>query len=187
MGGLGSGNWPGGAKDVTDDYRWVDVRRWQRDGVLTSGRAFRWCWTRNGETLGSIDVVAQVDHITLSYQHRSGGAEWKDERCSVRLTRTPCRYGGTRRWFMCPEVGCGRRVALLYCRGTFGCRACHGLAYASQRESAGDRAVRKANSIRQRLGWLPGVLNGIGDKPKGMHWSTFERLIAEHNHLWSVC
>jgi hypothetical protein len=63
---------------------------------------------------------------------------------------------------------------------------CHGLAYASQRESARDRAVRKANSIRQRLGWLPGVLNGIGDKPKGMHWSTFERLIADHNRLWSL-
>ncbi|MGH8579130.1 MAG: hypothetical protein ACREVK_03055 [Gammaproteobacteria bacterium] len=27
----------------------------------------------------------------------------------------------------------------------------------------------------------PGILNGNGWKPKGMHWRTFERLTAEHD------
>jgi len=31
------------------------------------------------------------------------------------------------------------------------------------------------------LGWEPGILNGNGCKPKGMHWSTFERLTAQHD------
>ena len=25
------------------------------------------------------------------------------------------------------------------------------------------------------MGWEPGILNGEGLKPKGMHWRTFER------------
>ena len=43
MGGPGSGRrWHHGAADCTDDYRRLDVRRWQRDGFLTPGRAFAW-------------------------------------------------------------------------------------------------------------------------------------------------
>ncbi len=35
--------------------------------------------------------------------------------------------------------------------------------------------------IREKLAWEPGILNGNGWKPKGMHWRTFERLTAEHD------
>jgi len=31
------------------------------------------------------------------------------------------------------------------------------------------------------LGWEPSILNGDGWKPKGIHWSTFERLTARHD------
>ena len=35
MGGGGSGRyWHYGAKNTTGDYRSIDVRRWQRDGLL---------------------------------------------------------------------------------------------------------------------------------------------------------
>lgn len=44
-----------------------------------------------------------------------------------------------------------------------------------------DRANRKADRIREKLGWEPGDLNGDGVKPKGMHWRTFERLKVEHD------
>ena len=43
---------------------------------------------------------------------------------------------------------------------------------------------RRAEKIRARLGWKPGFLNGPGwEKPKGMHWRTWNRLIAEHDEL----
>jgi hypothetical protein len=61
------------------------------------------------------------------------------------------------------------------------CRHYYKLAYASQRETGDDRAARRADRIRDRLGWEAGILNGDGDKPKGMHWRTFNRLRAEHN------
>jgi hypothetical protein len=180
MGGIGSGSWHYGAKDATDDYLAVDVRRWQRDGLLTPDRAFGCKWTRNGETVASIRVVAEADRVILIYRHQSGGGEWKDERYPVRLAWTPCRYGGARAWFVCPALGCGRRVAILYGGGIFACRHCYRLAYASQREGADDRALRRADTIRRRLGWKPGILNGLGNKPKGMHWRTFERLTSDH-------
>jgi hypothetical protein len=51
-----------------------------------------------------------------------------------------------------------------------------------QRESDYDRAARRADRVRERLGWEQGILNGKGwEKPKGMHWQTFERLNAEHD------
>lgn len=63
----------------------------------------------------------------------------------------------------------------------FACRQYNRQAYRSQREADDDRATRRADTIRRRLGWEPGILNGDGLKPKGMHWRTFERLEAEHD------
>ena len=126
---------------------------------------------------------AEQDRVILIYRHRSGGDEWKDEQHPVRIVRTPCHLGGSRAWFICPAIRCGRRVAILYCGGIFACRRCYQLAYASSREDAGDRATRRADRIRALLGWEPGILNGEGCKPKWMRWRTFDRLSAKHNQL----
>jgi len=53
----------------------------------------------------------------------------------------------------------------------------------SQREAGYDRKARRADRLRDKLGWEPGILNGNGMKPKGMHWWTFNRLEAEHDTL----
>ncbi len=58
---------------------------------------------------------------------------------------------------------------------------CHRLAYRTQREQIHDRASSRADTIRKRLGWEAGILNGSGGKPKGMHWATFARLQAAHD------
>jgi hypothetical protein len=60
------------------------------------------------------------------------------------------------------------------------------LAYPSQRETYDDRAARRADRIRDKLGWEPGILSGDGLKPKGMHWNTFERLTAQHDSFVQV-
>jgi hypothetical protein len=99
----------------------------------------------------------------------------------VWLEWTGCTLGGRRVWFLCPAAGCGRRVAILYCGGIFACRHCYRLAYACQRENTDDRATRRADKIRERLKWEPGILNGHGIKPKGMHWRTYQRLTIKHD------
>jgi len=184
MGGPGSGNrWHYGARDTVEDYHALDVRRFESAGMLTPGRWAGWQWTRYGEQVASIQVRAEHDRVTLIYRHRSGGAEWMDEQYPVRIVRTPCNLGGSRAWFICPAVGCGRRVAILYGGGIFACRKCYHLAYPSSREDAGGRATRRADRLRVSLGWGPGILNGEGGKPKWMRWRTFERLAAKHDEL----
>lgn len=67
----------------------------------------------------------------------------------------------------------------LYGGRIFACRHCYDLAYPSQREAEFQRYQRRADKIRERLGWQVGFDSGWGPKPKGMHWRTFERLVAE--------
>ena len=159
-----------------------DVRRWNRDSLLTPYQSFGWQWLRNDKTVASIRVHTEPEHIVLTYRHQSSGNDWTDESYSVRLEWTSCNYGGKRPWFLCPASGCGRRVAILYGGAIFACRHCHQLTYPSQREADYNRAARRADKIRERLGWEQGIFNPKGwKKPKGMHWDTFERLNIEHD------
>lgn len=185
MGGLGSGRrWRYDAKSTTDDYRAIDVRHWAREGVLKPGCSCTCRWTRGSETVASIQTRAIQNYVVLTYRHCRHGGEWKEELYPVRVVRTPCHLGGSRAWFLCPAGACRRRVAILYCGGgIFACRHCHQLASASSREDPGSRATRRADRLRARLGWEPGILNGPGMKPKWMRWRTFERLIAQHDQL----
>ena len=65
---------------------------------------------------------------------------------------------------------------MLYGGRYFLCRRGHGLAYESTRESRGDRAVRKAQKVRMRLGGTANLLAPSPPTPQGMHWRTYERL-----------
>lgn len=186
MGGMGSGRRNQCGKGTTSDMRALDVRRLQRDGLLTPGQAFGWNWSRNGETVASIQMRTEAGRLILDYRSRSHGGEWKAMEYPVRLEWTGCNLGGRRAWFLCPTQGCGRRAAILYGGSVFACRHCHKLNYQCQRETDDDRAARRADRIRARLKWDAGILNGPGWKPKGMHWRTYERLRAEHDAFVSA-
>ena len=184
MGGIGSGRrWHFSANALTSDMRALDVRRWAREGYLRPGHAFGWQWTQDGEKVASIQVRAEIGRVRLIYRTRAYGGDREERDYRVWLDTTPCHLGGERRWFLCPAHGCGRRVALLYGGTIFACRTCHRLAYPSQREDASERASRRAEKIRARLGWTPGFLNGDELKPKGMHWRTYRRLERLHDHF----
>ena len=183
MGGYSSGR--RGGKSTTGDMHVLDIRKIQRAGLLVPGRSFGWQWTRGGEKIASINLQADygtpVSTVTLDYRTRPHGGEWKDMNYPVSVSWTDCHYGGQRVWWLCPARGCGRRVAILYGGSVYACRHCHKLAYSTQREQAHDRASSRADTIRKRLGWEPGILNGNGGKPKGMHWATFMRLQTQHD------
>lgn len=168
-------------KSCTANMRVLDVRKIQRDGCLKPGRSLNWTWSRNGEKVASIDIQVDTDRVILSYRQRDHNGEWQDKRYPVRLTWTACHYGGQRAWWLCPAVGCGRRVAVLYGGAVFACRHCHQLTYKSQSETPNSAAFRRADNLRDRLGWVPGVIHGAGSKPKGMHWQTYWRLLAIYN------
>ena len=186
MGGRGSGR-PASysGKATTADSLPLDIRCLQRAGVLTPGRAFSWQWTVNDRVRASIQVRAESWQVELAYSYTREGQPAELVRQAVLLETTPCTLGGRRPWFCCPT--CTRRVAVIYGVGRlFACRRCKGLTYASQTEDDGDRAARRANLIRKRLGWPAGIFNPVGGKPAGMHWSTFRKLTVEYDRILGV-
>ena len=170
-----------GYKEVVEDYLCIDIRRWKKYRLLSTSQCFVWTWSRDGYVVASIQVRPEPERVILFYRHRLANSEWKSENYPVFLEWTNCHIGGKRPWFLCPVRECGRRVAILYGGRIFACRHCYKLAYSSQRESPGSRATRKADRIRKKLDWEPGILNSKGWKPKGMHWSTFDKLVKEHD------
>ncbi len=78
------------------------------------------------------------NHIRLYYTQTNGmSGEKEDFSYKVRLVTTPCNFGGTRYWFICPIANngkpCGRRVGVLFQVGKyFGCRYCGEIAYDAQ-------------------------------------------------------
>jgi hypothetical protein len=110
---------------------------WYKNGTCT--------WTHGwSESKSSIGITACVygddPYITLRYTHTSRDGEKSDLNYQVRVTDTPCFFGGKRYWFICPlvkdGVPCQRRVGVLYCAGKYyGCRQCYDLAYHSQQET----------------------------------------------------
>lgn len=180
MGGIGSGrHFYFGGKAKTSDYRLVDIRRWQRDGLL-NGSAFTWSWFRDGQSVASIYVKATERAIKLQYRIKRDG-DWQDVNSEIGISKTACHLGGARSWFICPC--CGRKAAILYIGKVPACRKCYQLCYDSQSESTLDRQIRQLDKLRAQLGWPAGFLNGEGGKPKGMHWSTYNRLYNQHTQL----
>lgn len=189
MGGPGSGNhYRFGAKHRVEDCLSFDVRNWRREGVLEPGRSTTRAWYRDGRKVSSIDVRAFRGAVELSYSVGPGGAlgRKEDMRYTVPLTWTPCNFGGSRPWFLCPGmvngVACGRRVAKLYLRHRyFLCRHCHDLTYASRQQGGRIAALRsKCQRIRQKLGGSANMTEPFPKRPKGMHLRTYMRLFLEY-------
>jgi len=110
----------------------------------------------------------------------------------VDLVSTVPHYGGLRWWFLCPiAVGgraCQRRVRKLYAAGKYyACLHCGQLSYTSQRENAMNRALSKAQAIRQRLGVGGSMREPFPAKPKGMWWRTYHRLRSSSEDMWVTC
>lgn len=184
MGGIGSGrHWHYGARSTTGDMRSIDVRRWARDGLLTPGRWFGWQWSVDGERVGFINVSVEAARVRLMYRSRDYGDEWREHDYGVSLLSQPCNFGGARQWFACPAKGCGKRVAILYGGHIFACRNCYQLAYPSQREKSFERQRRKSDRIKSKLGLSAWDDVYASAKPKGMHWSTYEKLVETYDDL----
>jgi hypothetical protein len=177
MGGSGSGNWYRfDSKTLTEHCCSIDVRQLSRWGSLKPWLRYPLKWN-NGS---NIVVETKPGVIELSYGISHNGQPREDVHIVVPLTWSSCNYGGERPWFICPGKGCGRRVAKLYLAGKyFLCRHCYDLVYSSQRQAKAFRLLEKAQKICRRLG-----ANNCDDlhttqKPKGMHWRTYEKLVDE--------
>lgn len=176
-GGMRFGAGRPGWKRKAEQSMAFDVRQVARKGLLRPG-AFSWHWTSNyGERVGSVGVrvAGDAERVTLSYQWTPYNSEPLHIDCSLWIERTPCNYGGTRPWFLCPS--CGRRCAVVYfdaAGGRYACRHCLRVAYLSQSEDETGRLWRKQRKIERKL--VVGADEWNWEKHKGMHHQTFGRL-----------
>ncbi|MZR11653.1 hypothetical protein GQE99_01225 [Maritimibacter sp. DP07] len=116
-------------------------------------------------------------------------AGWGNTEQRIELTETPCNYGGTRKWFLCPE--CAKRCGVLYIRHRIACRTCYDLTYSSQYEHAQDRMLRKLKQIRRATGSDPDIWGPFNLPPRGMSVKRWKALIEEFEQLrkkyWREC
>jgi hypothetical protein len=180
MGGYGSGGWYRYNKQTTtDDVRSVDIRLLRKWGCLPGSphnnevRFGTLSWSRGDEPNGTVSYEVTYQSLVLSFRYQRGIEPEQGIHETVCFDRTGCNFGGQRLWFICPQ--CGRRVGVVYLAGPrFLCRHCYKLPYSSQHESYIDRTYRKARRIRKRLGASSDLFSPVWDKPKGMHWNTFD-------------
>jgi hypothetical protein len=136
---------------------------------------------RNGPVV-SLKLRAEAERLHLSYTARVGNGEREVIAETIPVVRLRCRFGGSRAYFICPGAGdgteCGRRITKLHLsRRYFLCRYCNHLAYASQYEQRWERALRRANKLKQRLGIDVGIAEPFPDKPRGMWVRTYGYLL----------
>jgi len=164
---------PGG-KIKIETLLHIDVHQWAVAGALVPGTRFISRWRRGDEDIGSIVAsMTNRDFLTLQIRFSPDASTEQSIFRSLQLTYTPCHYGGQRVWFRCPH--CSRRAAKLYLvRGQWYCRRSLNLAYASQSMNAVDR-------IHHHIAKLQSRLDEDGEKPKGMHWRTYDHIIERCN------
>lgn len=164
MGGYGSGR--PGWRVSCEHCLSIDIRRLARQNLLSCGAWFHWRW--NNEAKSSISV--RVGEYVLNLLYSIDG-EKRDQRIGIAQTR--CHFGGYRKWFWCPC--CTKRIAKLYLRGgRFACRRCNRLGYLVENQDFGQRQWIRMERIERLLG-------EDLDRPKGMHRSTYERLLGRYN------
>ena len=150
MGGSGSGRW-GSRHPLVDSFQRIDLAQLRREHPMT----------------------ADASAVIMGCR-RNG----KLERTTVQLTATRPHLGGKRLLFRCPT--CVGRCRVLYVSSRrIACSRCHRLRYRTQLETIDARALRGMQKIARRLDpagddiWLP-------EKPKHLHWATYERLVERY-------
>jgi hypothetical protein len=165
----------------------LDVNLLREKGCLQPGRSSTCQWIVGNEVF-SINLLAEAEQVHLLYKVRVGDGRWEDMAETIPIVYLPCRFGGSRAYFICPGPGprpgngtdCGRRTTKLHLsQHYFLCRHCNQLAYASQYERPWKRALRRVNKLKQRLGIDVGIGDPFLEKPKGMWARTFDYLLIE--------
>lgn len=146
---------------TTDDYFFVDVNYFKREGLLANGW-FSWEWKKRGRIVDSINVSVKDDRIIIDGQ-------------DIFIEWWRCPLGGKRPWFHCPS--CKRRCCKLYKANTsFACKTCLNLVFKVWHERPKKRALRSAEKVFCKVSF---DFSRKGDKPKWQRWPTFHRLEAD--------
>ncbi len=158
------------AKTTVEGYRTIDIRYLERKGFLVPGTTNLY-WEEDGKRIGAITMETQLNRVVLRYKAQEPGGNWVPIEDPISLGQTNSAFGRERLWFLCP--GCGRRVVILYGGKYFRCRLCLGLVYGSQQVSPRDRALRRTQRNRMKLGGSPSLFSSFPPRPRYMRWLEY--------------
>jgi hypothetical protein len=140
-------------------------------------------WFRDGLQLGSLKWKTGAN---ISLQYRGAlkeldlqyNLDGESHRQTIRISKTPCNFGGYRYYFHCP--GCGaRRYKLHLAHSGFYCRQCYSLPYYSQLCGGIEGITHRIHKIESKLDNLP----------KHARDKTVDRLVSQlevAEKQWSV-
>lgn len=180
MGGYGSGSSP--TYETTANYYLLNIGTLCRAGLFPDKhRIVQWGW--GGKSYVQLNVNG--DYIVVSYTAKGYKHAVNEQIRTETVVMSGVLAGRRRRYFCCPY--CGRHASKLYI-GTYkvACRKCFHLVYPTQRMHAIDRTRVMADRLYRKLGANPGDSFHEIQKPKGMHWRTFERKLDEIEEAVSV-
>jgi hypothetical protein len=178
MGGIGSGRYYRySGKIQFEETKRIDIRYLRKRNFLKPNLHGTLSWTVRGEPCGTINFQYTHEQLMLSYRVRDTGGEWEPIKQNIKLTQTPCNYGGKRTWFICPS--CNKRKAVLCLHDTlFYCRKCCNYPYSSQCEGKLDNLISKRDKIAKRIFDETGCR-----KKKWMHEKVFQAELDKYLHL----
>jgi hypothetical protein len=125
---------------------------------------------------GDLDILGAEPRLLVSHSTRFEPAQ--TNKYKIELARTLPHLGGVRWWFLCPQTG--RRVAKLYLpRGgdRFLSRQAYRLVHDTRQMSTSYRLSAKVNRIAAKLGAPGNDFCEPPEKPLGMRWRTYDRLV----------
>lgn len=167
MGGLGSGK--RGHRPVAEELKQIDVRKMKRDNMFVAETWANEVW----EDGFRVFIQAGVESFTLSFG---------DVTQEVELTFRPVHFGGFRVFCLCP-VCYGQCAILYFYNNRFCCKDCCNVTWQSSNNWVHERNVKKKRKLRAKMGSSSDILDPIDGKPFNMHWSTYYKLLVQHNNV----
>lgn len=164
MGGINSGRRPTNHLGTVERALFIDMRVLRRLGVVRPGECMidTLCWSNAGLRVaeGRVRVdLSDIDGATMAITAQTPYGTIKQR---VAIEAIPCRFGGHRFYFLCPDAG--HRCEVLYLvHDRFASRQAHGLSYAVQGMDQLARVRRRRRKLRNRLDG-----DGLSPRPRGL-------------------
>ncbi|EKD99360.1 MAG: hypothetical protein ACD_22C00283G0001 [uncultured bacterium] len=168
-----------------ESSRRIDIRTFQKAGVLKNSCYYNSSWTRNGRDMGSMkfEHLKGNDFITAMYTFTPNSTGEKENRNDIIMLGYITTGYGERAYFVCPKCGELRTILSFY-NGGFNCRVCARLNYQSSQATKWDKTEMYFARIKKILERLKHTDTKDYDvwyvpKPKRMRYYTYERLIKQ--------
>ena len=165
------------AKRTTDQMIALDIRQVHRAGGLVPGHLSSRTWTWGSGSVSRVFLDAGIDLVTLSYRGSSQAGCGKNAASGFLWSGRPATTGEGGRGGSAQSVECVSPSCTTV--GNTPAGTVTTSPSSPPGPHPGSKHFSRANKVRDRLGWGGGVASPMGDRPKGMHLTTYLRLLTE--------